>query len=50
MSVAQLISAFLAGTVTYDAMTDEQQLEFQLYAAQGGFQGASSGASVIKAP
>lgn len=46
MSVTQLIDAFLAGTLTYDQMTGEQQLEFQLFAAQGGFRGMSSGTSV----
>lgn len=46
MSVAQLIAEFLAGTLLYDQMTIEQQLQFQLYASQGGFRGVSSGTSV----
>lgn len=42
MTVSQLIAAYLAGEISYIGMNAHQRLEFQLYAAQGGFQGASS--------
>lgn len=46
MSVLQLIAEFLAGTLPYEKMTTEQQLQVQLYASQGGFRGVSTGTSV----
>lgn len=42
MSVTQLIAAYLSGSITYENMTADQQAAFQLFSAQGGFQGMSS--------